>query len=113
MGRDHRHVVHRPQPHPGTRYTANVIARDGAGRVSWASPPVTFTTGTPADAACAVTFTDITDWGNGYVGSVDITNTGTSPVDSWTLDVQLADRLAAAEQRLERHLDPDRHRRCG
>ena len=70
---------------PGTRYTANVIARDGAGRVSWASPPVTFLTGTPATSDCAVTFTNASDWGNGYVASVDITNTGTNPVDSWTL----------------------------
>jgi hypothetical protein len=70
---------------PGTRYTANVIARDGAGRVSWASPPVTFVTGTPNPAECAVTFTDTTDWGNGYVGSIDVTNTGTGTFDTWTL----------------------------
>jgi hypothetical protein len=70
---------------PGTRYTANVIARDGAGRVSWASPPVTFQTGTPSTSECAVTFTNATDWGNGYVASVDITNTSANPVDSWTL----------------------------
>ena len=25
------------------------------------------------------------DWGNGYVASVDITNTGTNPIDTWTL----------------------------
>jgi hypothetical protein len=70
---------------PGTRYTANVVARDGSGRVSWASPPVTFSTGTPTAAPCAVSFADVNDWGNGYVGSVDITNTGMSAVDSWTL----------------------------
>lgn len=70
---------------PGTRYTANVIARDGAGRISWASPPVTFQTATPAAASCAVTFTDASDWGNGFVGSVDVTNTGTATIDSWTL----------------------------
>jgi cellulase/cellobiase CelA1 len=70
---------------PGTRYTANVIARDGAGRVSWASPPITFQTGTPSTSECAVTFTNTTDWGNGYVASVDITNTSANPVDSWTL----------------------------
>jgi hypothetical protein len=70
---------------PGTRYTANVIARDGSGRVSWASPPVTFRTGTPASSSCAVTFTDTTNWGNGYVASVDIANTGTVPIDTWTL----------------------------
>lgn len=70
---------------PGTRYTANVVARDGSGRVSWASPPVTFQTGTPTAAPCAVTFVDANDWGNGYVGSIDITNTGTVAVDTWTL----------------------------
>ncbi len=70
---------------PGTRYTANVIARDGAGRVSWASPPVTFLTGTPASADCAVTYADTSDWGNGFVGSIDVTNTGVEPLDGWTL----------------------------
>jgi hypothetical protein len=70
---------------PGTSYTANVITRDGAGRVSWASPPVTFRTGTPAVSDCAVTFTDASDWGNGFVAGVDITNTGANPIDSWNL----------------------------
>ncbi|GGS34939.1 cellulose binding domain-containing protein [Actinokineospora fastidiosa] len=70
---------------PSTRYTVNLIARDGAGKVSWASPPVEFTTATPATSTCAVRLTDVTNWGNGYVGNVDITNTGTRPVDSWTL----------------------------
>jgi cellulase/cellobiase CelA1 len=70
---------------PGTRYTANVITRDTAGRVSWASPPVTFSTGTPSTSDCAVTFADVNDWGNGYVASVDITNTGTNPIDTWSL----------------------------
>ncbi|MDI1463158.1 cellulose binding domain-containing protein [Catellatospora sp. KI3] len=70
---------------PGTRYTVNVIARDGSGKVSWASPPVIFQTGTPAASSCAVTFADVNDWGNGYVGSIDITNTGTNPIDTWNL----------------------------
>ncbi len=68
-----------------TTYTVNVLTRDSAGRVSWASPPVTFATGTPDPAACAVKFTDANDWGNGYVGSVDITNTGKEAVSTWTL----------------------------
>jgi len=68
-----------------TTYTVNVLTRDSAGRVSWASPPLTFTTGTPDPAACAVTFTDANDWGNGYVGSIDITNTGKETVSTWTL----------------------------
>ena len=62
---------------PGSRYTVNVLTRDSAGNVSWASPPLTFTTGAPATSTCAVRFTDTNDWGNGYVGSIDITNTGT------------------------------------
>jgi cellulase/cellobiase CelA1 len=70
---------------PGTSYTANVLARDGTGRVSWASPPVTFRTGTPSSSACAVTFADASDWGNGFVGSVDITNTGATAIDGWNL----------------------------
>jgi hypothetical protein len=70
---------------PGTRYTINVLARDGAGRLSWSSPPVTFTTGSPAVSSCAVRFTRTTDWGNGYVAGVDIVNKGPDPIDGWTL----------------------------
>jgi hypothetical protein len=70
---------------PGSRYTVNVLTRDTAGTVSWASPPLTFTTGTPAASTCAVHFADTNDWGNGYVASVDITNKGPSPINGWTL----------------------------
>lgn len=70
---------------PGTRYTANVVARDGSGKVSWASLPVSFITGTPTTSDCAVKFTDANDWGNGYVASVDVSNTGTNPLTSWSL----------------------------
>ncbi|MFD2765188.1 cellulose binding domain-containing protein [Micromonospora eburnea] len=70
---------------PGSRYTVNVLARDTAGRVSWASPPLTFATGSPATSVCSVRFTDSTDWGNGYIGAVDIINNGASPINGWTL----------------------------
>jgi hypothetical protein len=70
---------------PGSRYTVNVLARDGAGNVSWASPPLTITTGTPQSSTCAVRFTDATDWGSGFVASVDITNNDVNPIDGWTL----------------------------
>ncbi|MEO3855056.1 cellulose binding domain-containing protein [Acrocarpospora sp. B8E8] len=70
---------------PGTRYTVNVIARDSGGGVSWSSSPLTFTTGTPATSSCTVRLTDQTNWGSGYVGSIDITNNGT-PINDWTLD---------------------------
>lgn len=70
---------------PGTRYTLNVLARDTAGRVSWSSPPLTFATGSPAASTCAVRFGKDTDWGNGYVATVEIVNTGPSTLDGWTL----------------------------
>ncbi|MEU4625041.1 cellulose binding domain-containing protein [Actinoplanes sp. NPDC023801] len=70
---------------PGRRYTVNVVARDGAGRRSAASPPLTFTTGSPANATCTVKFRDVNDWGNGYVGAIDITSNATAPVNGWTL----------------------------
>jgi hypothetical protein len=70
---------------PSTRYTVNVVARDSAGRVSWASPPVTFQTTSPATSTCQVRYAETTNWGNGFVADVAITNTGTQPIDSWTL----------------------------
>ncbi|MGW0197726.1 cellulose binding domain-containing protein [Nonomuraea sp. NPDC003201] len=70
---------------PGTRYTINVIARDSGGGLSWASPPLTFTTGTPATSSCSVRLTVTTDWASGYVGAIDITNNG-APVSGWTLN---------------------------
>ncbi|MFB9237983.1 cellulose binding domain-containing protein [Plantactinospora siamensis] len=70
---------------PGTRYTVNVLARDNAGRVSWSSPPVTFTTGSPAQSTCTVRFADTNDWGNGYIGAIDIVNNGAEPINGWTL----------------------------
>lgn len=69
---------------PITRYTVNLVARDSAGRVSWASPPLTFQTASPATSTCAVHFAETTDWGNGYVANIDITNTGPD-LGSWLL----------------------------
>ncbi|RKN47709.1 cellulose binding domain-containing protein [Micromonospora endolithica] len=70
---------------PGRRYTVNVLARDAAGRVSWSSPPLTFATVAPSTSGCTVRFTTANDWGNGYIGGVEITNNGTRPIDGWTL----------------------------
>ncbi|KHD76995.1 alpha-L-arabinofuranosidase [Actinoplanes utahensis] len=69
---------------PGRRYTINVVARDGAGRISPPSPPLTFTTATPGGSSCTVEFRNTNDWGNGYVGQIDITNNGPA-VSGWTL----------------------------
>jgi cellulase/cellobiase CelA1 len=62
-----------------------VLARDNAGHVSWSSPPLTFTTGTPARSDCAARMSDVSDWSSGFVGGVHVTNTGTKPVTDWTL----------------------------
>lgn len=70
---------------PGSRYTINVVTRDTAGRVSWASPPLTFATGSPAESTCEVRFTNTNDWGNGYVGNIEIINHGSEPITGWTL----------------------------
>ncbi|WP_405096849.1 cellulose binding domain-containing protein [Micromonospora sp. NBC_01412] len=70
---------------PGSRYTVNVLTRDTAGRVSWSSPPLTFTTGSPATSSCGVRLTDTSNWGNGFVGAVDIVNNGAAPINGWTL----------------------------
>jgi hypothetical protein len=70
---------------PGSRYTVNVLARDTAGNVSWSSPPLTVTTAAPASSTCAVRLTDVSNWGSGFVANVDITNTGQSAIDGWTL----------------------------
>jgi hypothetical protein len=70
---------------PGTRYTVNVLARDTAGAVSSASPPLTITTGSPANSTCTVRLSNVNDWSSGFVGGVDITNTGTETVTGWTL----------------------------
>jgi hypothetical protein len=70
---------------PGSRYTVNVLARDTAGHVSWASPPLTFTTGTPAQSTCSARMSDVSDWSSGFVGGIHLTNTGPDPVPNWTL----------------------------
>ena len=70
---------------PGTGYTLNVLATDQRGYLSPASIPVRFTTSTPASSTCAVDYQVTGGWGNGYIASVTLTDTGPSPIDGWTL----------------------------
>ncbi|MFC5289526.1 cellulose binding domain-containing protein [Actinokineospora guangxiensis] len=63
----------------------NLVARDNAGRVGWSSPPLSFTTGTPTASSCAVTYRETANWGNGFVAELEIANTGTAPVSTWSL----------------------------
>jgi hypothetical protein len=69
---------------PGTRYVVTVLARDTAGGESRSSLPLTFTTGAPATSTCSVHYADTNDWGNGFVGQIDVTNTATSALAGWT-----------------------------
>jgi len=70
---------------PGTGYTINVLATDQKGYLSRASAPVTFTTSTPGNSTCAVDYQVTGSWGSGYTASINITNTGPSQINGWTL----------------------------
>ncbi|MEV5343327.1 cellulose binding domain-containing protein [Streptomyces sp. NPDC052676] len=70
----------------GSTHTVNVLAADASGRLSAPSTPLTFTTGTPPDAPCAVTYHRDTSWGNGFVATVTVRNLSDSPITGWTVD---------------------------
>jgi Cellulose binding domain/Fibronectin type III domain len=70
---------------PGTAYAVNVLARDQAGYLSLPSTPVTFTTSTPSNSTCQVSYAVTQGWGNGFVANISLTNTGPDPIDGWTL----------------------------
>ena len=90
-----------------------MLARDTAGRVSWASPPLTFATGSPSASTCTVRFSANNDWGNGYIGGVEIINNGPNPINGWTLTWTWPTGWQQVEQRLERQLGAGRHRGGG
>jgi len=70
---------------PGTAYTLNVLAMDQKGYLSAPSSPVTFITATPQHSTCAVSYSLSTDWGNGFVANISVTDTGPDPITGWTL----------------------------
>ncbi|MGW4110807.1 cellulase family glycosylhydrolase [Actinosynnema sp. NPDC004786] len=69
-----------------TAYTFAVYARDAAGNRSTRSNTVTVTT-LPGGGggSCAVTYKVAGQWQGGFQGDVKIANTGTAPVNGWTL----------------------------
>ncbi|MEU2021524.1 cellulose binding domain-containing protein [Streptomyces sp. NPDC016469] len=71
---------------PGSSHTVNVLAADSAGRISGPSSPLTFSTGTPADAVCSVTYHRDSSWGNGFVTTVTVRNLAGTPITGWTVD---------------------------
>ncbi|GGY97456.1 cellulose binding domain-containing protein [Streptomyces poonensis] len=70
---------------PGSEHTVNVVARDADGRLSRPSAPLTFTTTSPRDSTCLVTYHVDTSWSSGFVASVTVSNLADTPVDGWTL----------------------------
>jgi cellulase/cellobiase CelA1 len=66
-----------------------VRARDAAGNLSIASntvrAPVVTTTTPPPARTCRVAYRTTAEWTGGFVAEVTVTNTGTTPVDGWTL----------------------------
>ncbi|WP_435845681.1 cellulase family glycosylhydrolase [Streptomyces exfoliatus] len=71
-----------------TAYTFAVYARDAAGNRSARSATVDVTTeaggGTPG-ARCAVGYRVVGEWPGGFQGEITVRNTGTVPVNGWTL----------------------------
>ncbi len=64
-----------------TSYTFTVRARDAAGNVSAASPPLTLTTpagGGGGDQGCAATYRVVNSWQGGYQAEVTVRNSGTA-----------------------------------
>jgi xyloglucan-specific exo-beta-1,4-glucanase len=70
---------------PSTQYVLRVRARDAAGNLSAASGTVTFTTAAPPGGGCAVTYTVTNSWSGAFQVDVSVRNTGTTPVNGWTL----------------------------
>jgi predicted outer membrane lipoprotein len=71
---------------PGSEHTVNVLARDADGRLSRPSEPVTFTTTSPRDSTCLVTYRVDNSWSNGFIGSVTVSNLADTPINGWSLD---------------------------
>jgi endoglucanase len=69
---------------PSTAYTYTVKAFDAAGNLSPASAAVTATTqSSGASFGCTVSYAVTTQWNNGFIANVTITNTGTTPTRGW------------------------------
>ena len=76
---------------PNTIYTLNVLATDQSGKLSEPSDPVTFSTTSPPSSTCAVDYQITDSWGNGFIASVTLTDTGPSAIDGWSLTFTFPD----------------------
>ncbi|MEU1964462.1 cellulase family glycosylhydrolase [Micromonospora sediminicola] len=70
-----------------TTYTFTVRARDAAGNVSALSPAATVTTpaGGSGEGGCAATYQLTNAWQGGFQGEIQVKNTGTAQINSWTV----------------------------
>ncbi|CCK29425.1 secreted beta-mannosidase [Streptomyces davaonensis JCM 4913] len=68
-----------------TSYTFAVYARDAAGNRSPRSTTVTVTTDDTPAGNCSVGYRVTGEWPGGFQGELTIRNTGTTPVNGWTL----------------------------
>ncbi|MEO3809409.1 cellulose binding domain-containing protein [Sphaerisporangium sp. B11E5] len=83
----------------GTRYTYVVVARDAAGNLSSPSAPLSALareglprptptpTPTPTGISCHATYS-ATVWYNGLTATITIRNTGTVPIDGWSVIIE-------------------------
>ncbi|MDT9697177.1 cellulase family glycosylhydrolase [Streptomyces sp. P17] len=70
---------------PNTAYTVAVYAKDAAGNRSARSATATLTTANPPTGTCAVTYRVVNEWPGGFQADLTVRNTGTGPVNGWTL----------------------------
>jgi cellulose 1,4-beta-cellobiosidase len=71
-----------------TQYSYVVEAYDAAGNVSPASNTVTVTTSSGnsgGGASCHISYGVQSSWGTGFDAAINITNTGSTPISTWTL----------------------------
>nr|WBO78606.1 cellulase family glycosylhydrolase [Streptomyces sp. SBE_14.2] len=74
-----------------TSYTFAVYARDAAGNRSPRSATVTVTTDDAPAGTCAVAYRVTNEWPGGFQADLTIRNTGTTPVNGWTLSFAFPD----------------------
>ena len=71
-----------------TQYSYFVEAYDAAGNVSLASNTVTVTTSSGnsgGGGSCHISYSVQSSWGTGFDAAINMTNTGSTPISTWTL----------------------------
>ena len=68
-----------------TQYTYSVKAYDAAGNISAASNAVTATTLAGSTGNCHITYSIQSSWSTGFDAAINITNSSSSAITSWTL----------------------------